>query len=289
MSEEKNIAKLAELFADAEGLVQKYNDLLQNGKIADANKVDTELADKIGEYTATVRSMAFDKCLESENPMLAAVKMLSFKSIAVKDEVPEGATLPVRKLVDVDRRIDLLKLDKYATSKKGKGIGADSKWVHIVQKFNFCMTAQKCKDLGIDPKQVNDSYSMSEIARQFDMGKNPTSNTQLLKTMRTVVAAMLGEEFAKGVNSHDVNFLTSIYAKKTRKALTVSCANHKNFCGYIAEVCHRIATGATYGCEYKVKRDKATPLDATAPVPDAPKTDTAPKPDATKKADKPAA
>lgn len=50
--------------------------------------------------------------------------------------------------------------------------------MHIAQKMNFLLTAQKAKDLGLDPQKVNDSYAMSEIARQFDMGKNPTLQDQ---------------------------------------------------------------------------------------------------------------
>ena len=89
--------------------------------------------------------------------------------------------------------------------------------------MNFLLTAQKAVDLGIDPKAVNDSYAMSEIAREFDMGKNPTSKTNLLKTLQTVITAMLGEQYK--ATSHDVNFLMSVYSKKNRKALTVTCAN----------------------------------------------------------------
>ena len=109
------------------------------------------------------------------------------------------------------------------------------------------------RDLGLDPQKVNDSYAMSEIARQFEMGKNPTSKTNLLKTLQMVVNAMIGDGYK--ATSHDVNFLLSVYSKKNRKALTVSCANHRNFRGYVMEVCHRIVTGKSYELEYKTKRE----------------------------------
>ena len=85
---------------------------------------------------------------------------------------------------------------------------------------------------------------MSEIAREFDMGKNPVSKTNLLKTLQTVITAMLGEQYK--ATSHDVNFLMSVYSKKNRKALTVTCSNHRYFRNYLAEVCHRIVTGKSY-------------------------------------------
>ena len=39
------------------------------------------------------------------------------------------------------------------------------------------------------------------------------------------------------------------------KALTVTCANHRYFRNYLAEVCHRIVTGKTYELDFKTKKD----------------------------------
>ena len=133
---------------------------------------------------------ALEDCKNTDNPMLTAVTTLSYVTIGVKDEQKGDDKVPVRAIVDKERQIDLLKLHKYC----GK-IGANENWAHIAQKMNFLLTAQKAVDLGIDPKAVNDSYAMSEIAREFDMGKNPVSKTNLLKTLQTVITAMLGEQY----------------------------------------------------------------------------------------------
>jgi len=249
MTREENIAKLAQLRSDAEDLVKNYNEAIQNGKFEDAAKADKAITDKVNEYTAVVRDMCFEDCKNSDDPMLTAVKTLSFMTIGVKDEQKGDDKVPVRSVVDKERQIDLLKLHKHCGS-----IGANENWSHIAMKMNFLLTAQKCVDLGIDPKDVNDSYSMSEIARDFDMGKNPTSKTNLLKTLQTVITAMLGEGYK--ATSHDVNYLMSVYSKKNRKALTVTCANHRFFRNYLAEVCHRIVTpGASYAVDYRSKRN----------------------------------
>ena len=248
MTREENIAKLAQLRSEAEALVKDYNEAIQNGKFEDATKAESAAIEKINEYTGVVRDMCFEDCKNTDNPMLAAVQTLSYVTIGVKDEQKGDDKVPVRSIVDKERQIDLLKLHKYCGS-----IGADENWMHIAQKMNFLLTAQKAVDLGLDTKAVNDSYAMSEIARQFDMGKNPTSKTNLLKTLQTVISAMLGEGYK--ATSHDVNFLMSVYAKKNRKALTVTCANHRYFRNYLAEVCHRIVTGKAYELDYKTKRD----------------------------------
>lgn len=248
MSREENTAKLATLRSEAETLVKEYNEAIQTGKFEEANKADTKLTEKINEYTATVRDMCFEDCKDTDDPMLAAVTTLSYVTIGTKDEQKGNDKVPVRSIVNKERQIDLFKLDKYCG-----GIGADKNWLHIAQKMNMLLTAQKAVDLGLDPKTVNDSYSMSEIAREFDMGKNPTSKTNLLRTLQTVVTAMLGEGYK--ATSHDVNFLLSVYSRKNRKALTVTCANHRYFRNYMAEICHRIVTGKAYELDYKTKKN----------------------------------
>ena len=248
MTREENVAKLAQLKSEVGEIVKTYNDAIQNGRFEESTKADTAMTEKINEYTATVRDMCFEDCKATDDPMLAAVRTLSYVTIGVKDEKKGDDKVPVRTVVDKERAIDLLKLDKYCG-----GIGHDKEWMHVAQKMNFLLTCQKARDLGLDPQKVNDSYAMSEIARQFEMGKNPTSKTNLLKTLQMVVTAMVGD--GHKATSHDVNFLLSVYSKKNRKALTVSCANHRNFRGYVMEVCHRIVTGKSYELEYKTKRE----------------------------------
>ena len=46
----------------------------------------------------------------------------------------------------------------------------------------------------------------------------------------------------------------SVYSRKSRKALTVTCANHKYMRGYLMEICHRIVTGKAYELEFKATK-----------------------------------
>ncbi len=43
----------------------------------------------------------------------------------------------------------------------------------------------------------------------------------------------------------------SVYSRKNRKALTVTCANHKYMRGYVMEICNRIITDKAYEVDYK--------------------------------------
>lgn len=248
MTREEKTKRLQELRASAEEQVKAYNEAMQEGKFEEMSKLDDGITETVNEYTSIVRDMCFEDCAASADPMLTAVTMLSFITIGVKDSKKGDEKVPVREVIERERQIDLFKLHKYVDG----GIGQNKDWVYMIEKLNFLMTAQKCVDLGIKPDAVNDSYAMSDIAKSYDLGKNPASKTNLLKTLTAIVQAMLGEEY-KPV-SHDVNFLLSVYSRKNRKALTVTCANHKYMRGYVMEICHRLVTGKTYEVDFKAVR-----------------------------------
>ena len=254
---EENLAKLAELRASAETKVHEYNAALQDGKVREYTKLDAEIKEITGEYTGIVKLMCYQDCLATEDPMLEAVKTVSYVTIMAKDTKTEESALPIRSIEDKEKDIDLLDLDKHARKVNGGvGIGHDDNWAHKMQKFNCALTAQKALDLGAstaDLKEINDSYNMSSIAQAIDMGKNPCSKTNLLKSLQSVVTDMLGDGYK--VTSHDVNYLLSVYSKKGKKALAVSCASHRHLAVYIGRVCHRIVTGKSYEVEYKKRKD----------------------------------
>ena len=240
-------ADLTKIRQNADDLVKAYNDYLQSGKMTEANKTAGLIDEAITDYTAKARKLCFEECKATEDPMLTAVTILSFKSIRVKDEKKDDDIVPVRRIDDVERPIDLLKLDKYCG-----GIGKDKDWMYILEKFNCLMTMQMAIDLGIDPKTIDDSYAMSAISRKIELGETPTSNTNMIKTLRTVVNSMIGEEYK--ATSHDVAFLLRTYSRKSRKALTVKAANHKQLRELIAEICHRLVTGKVYEADHPVKK-----------------------------------
>ena len=239
----------AEMREKVESLVKDYNDKRQSGEFEDAMKIEKECEELVNEYTALCRKECFDALAGTENPMIEAVKQLTYQTIATKDTRQGDEKIPVRVVNDIERAIDLYKLHQHVG---GDGIGADKHWVYIAEKFNMLMTAQKAIDLGIDPKEVNDSYDMKAISKEIDMGKTPTSKTNLLKTLNMAITAMIGEEYK--AKSHDVNFLLSVYSRKSRKALTVSCANHRYMRQYLAEICHRIVLDKSYEIEFKKAR-----------------------------------
>ena len=244
MTREEMKAKMAELESKADAAIKKYNELLLEGKYDAA--VEEEFTQAINEYTSYARRIAFEDCAAAENPMHEACKRLFYPTIKAKDKpVEEGSKIKIKDLEPASRVIDLKKLKKHCGGK----LGANSDWVYAIEKFNLLLTAQKAKDLGIDPKKIRDSYAMADISREYDLGKNPGSKKNLLDTLTKIVQMMLGDGYKP--DETDVNYLMSIYGKKGRRALTVSCANHNHMIQYIQEICHRILTGGKYDVDYK--------------------------------------
>lgn len=248
-TEVKKILTKEEIRAKVEELVKDYNEAYQTGELKNAAKTEADIVEYVNQYTALARKECFERLAKSADPMLEAIKELTFPTIRARDTRQGEEKIPVRVVEDIDRPIDILKLHKEVKEAGGDGIGADKNWNYMIEKLNFLLTAQKCKDLGVDPKSVNDSYAMNAISREIDLGKNPTSKTNILKTLTQVVQAMIGDEY-KPV-SHDVNYLLTIYAKKNRQALSVTCATHRYMRNYIAEICHRIVTGRGYDVQFK--------------------------------------
>lgn len=241
----KREERMAVLNETVESKVKEYNSAMLDAEFGIAQKLDDEITEAVNEYTGLVKLQCYEECAACEDPMLEAIKRLSFTTIGVKDEKVEDSELKVRRVIEREKQIDLMGLHKFIKD----GIGKDKKWHYMIEKLNLLLTCQKAIDLGIDPTDINDSYNMSKIAKEYDLGKDPASKTNLLKTLTTIVHAMIGEEY-KPV-SHDVNFLLSVYSRKSRKALTVTCANHKYMRAYVAEICHRIVMGKRYEIDYK--------------------------------------
>lgn len=238
-------AKLPEIKAVLDAKVKDYNEAMLDHRFDDASKLDSEIAEKISEYGELTRDICLMECAETDDPMLEAVKRLEYETLAVKDSKEDGSDFKVRTIVDRVKPIDPVKLDEFVSG----GIGHNKNWKLMIEQFNLRMTLKVAEDIGVDPKGINDSYYMSKLARDVDLGKTPCSKTNLLKTLQLIVSAMIGDDY-KAI-THDVNYIMAVYSKKGRKALTVTASNHKQMRQIIMEICHRIVTGGRYDIDYK--------------------------------------
>lgn len=245
---EEYLQELAQHRAAAEAKAIEYNAAMLEENVKAAKGAETAMEKAIADHNEIAESIALADCAEADNPMIAAVTALTYKAITKKDTKEEGLSYLRRSIEERDKYIDLKKLHKRVDG----GIGADKSWIYMVEQLNMQITAATAATLGYTGeklKEISDSYAMSKIAAEISFGKTPCSNTRMLKTLQTVVSAMLGGEYK--ATSHDVAYLKRVYSKMGKKALSVSCANHNNFRKMMANVCHHLVTGRSYEVEYK--------------------------------------
>lgn len=247
MAIELKTTNLEEIRAIAEELLEKSE---ASEDVAEKRAIDTDLEQCVNYYTAVSKEACYDAAKKSGDPMKFAIIEFFFPIIKVKENKDKETNIVTRSIVDAVKPIDLGDLHK-----KLGGIGTDTKWIYLAEKMNYFLTVRAADRVGATVK--NDSFRMNEIARAIDMGKTPCSNTNLLKTLQSVITAMLGEEYK--ATSHDVNYLVDVYSNDNKKSKTgLTAANHKTLRNYLKKVCYRILTNGTgYELEQKeIKEDK---------------------------------
>lgn len=256
---------LATISANLDTLAKKYNENLnaEHPSLEVQMKLDGEFKEAEANYLFVKARLVWRDCALSDAPMRTAIIKHSF-SVKRHKLITEGekdAAHKVCKIVEVDRPIDLLAFDEYyATKNDGKSASVNPKWAHMVTKLTMLLTADVAKSLGINPKTINDSYAMSEIARAIDLGKTPTSNTKMLETVQSILDAIIYEENEKThknsyrVSSHDIAYLREIFSKKGKAELSVACSKPSMMRMIMADIAYRIVGDKLYSVEYKMKK-----------------------------------
>lgn len=222
------------------------NSALTKAENVEKAKEFLEDLDKVIEYYNAVSKKAFyDAAKASDDPMKYAILGFFYPGIKVKDEADKTTKTVTQVIADKEIPVDLGDLHE----KTDGGIGADKQWIYSLQRFNFHLTVRAAERVGASLSM--DNFYMHEIAKSRDLGKNPCSNTQLLKTLQTIVTEMIGEGYK--ATSHDVNYLVDVYANDSKKSKTaITAANHKTLRTYMKKVCYRILTNGTgYDVEQK--------------------------------------
>lgn len=202
-------------------------------------------------YNSASLSGIFMECARQEKPMLHAVTVELYPTLQAR--VSEDKDTHVRTL-EITTRMKRIPIDKLHKKMPG-GIGEDRNWYYTSQAVSSLFLAKviiKNTPNGKEAdalRRVKDCYTMDDIARAIDMGKNPTSNTNMLKNLRLVVSQMIGEEYTSKVMSHDVNLIADYYVKEYKKdpsGLTKQVADKKNFNDILMIVCYRVVTDGSY-------------------------------------------
>lgn len=275
MTREDYVSKQSTLLASIRSKVQDFNEAYGDKRFDEATTINAAIEKDVDEYNSIAQMLCFDDCAKAEDPMKSAILTLHFPVIGIKDTTIGEDVKVLKRIIVGDpeaddatpkyKQIDLLKLQKYVKDRTGNGIGHEANWNNQVERLNLLFALDCAVEIGKGQEFINemsDCYAVKDASRGIDLGvKNPKagtpiSNTGLLKAVKAVVTAMIGEEFGGKVLTHDVRFLKIVSAKKSRKELAVQCANHRYMRGYLMEVCNRIMTDGVYDVDYKRVKGK---------------------------------
>ena len=266
------LEKLTDLNAKLEADVAAYNEALAKSDVEAMTTAATNAKTHASEYANQAMIQFFETVSVKEDyngTILRAIKELTYTTKGYKIN-KEDEKITGMEIVDRTATVDLRKLCKHN--------GFTQDWIFSLEKFNLLLTLRAATELmGVDKnadkkkkaefaavlKTINDSYYMNEKAKELDMGKTPTSNSQICKQLQMVIDKILfvASETDPAINtykanSHDVAYLLMCYTKKGKGALKVVCAKHTYVERLIVEIIHRILTGKVYGLDYKmVKKD----------------------------------
>lgn len=251
---EQNQKRIAEIEEHLPTMIEEYNKtLLESGAIKCAT-LGGEIGKLSNELVKCYKVVAFEDLLATDKPLINAIIKLDIPVKRAKERKPEDMNVKLYSIDDATIRIDIKEFESYAK----RQLAVDKDWHHMVAKFNYLLLTYAIENLVKNKEiresevaKIRDSYHMKEIARAINLGETPTSNTQMLKQLNTIIAAIIGEEVKIGdkavkATSHDVFWLQGVYMSKNKKALTAKQATNNQLQGIITEIMHGLLTGREY-------------------------------------------
>lgn len=250
---------LSELRIDADEAKKELNSAILSDKFSAIGAAKEKMDKAIEEYNDLAIISDFITLRAMEDPMKAAIEQLDIAAITSKENKTKDSENITYSLEPAIKQIDLVAFDEFCQREK-MTIAHDSSWTHMVDKFCLLVTYKIMKDLGKDTKKLEDTYYISDVAKQMELGKSPTSNTQIIKQLQTIVDGIIFEGLDGSddkniykVTTHDVNYIVATMTKRGKSG-TVVAPRSTTMHTLIMDVLHRIITNGDYKVEYMTKK-----------------------------------
>lgn len=265
---ERIVRSVLELKSSIEGKIGEFEKLaVENSDPEKVKAAEAELQTLEAEYAESERIRVFSELRGRENPVLSAVMMHDYETLShrVNRDSDTGSVIGVE-LVYRPVQVDLVRFCRFCK--------LPTAWQFKVEKLNQLLTlrdAQELKLSSAEMKNISKSFYMNEKAREIDIGKTPTSNTQVLSLIQSAIDDVLFLDDGKGknsvrVNSHDLAYIIKCRTKRSTPLKVSVCKNqmlHKLF----VDVMYRITTGQMYGLDYKIVNGNKAPAIKTTVEP----------------------
>ena len=266
-------AEIKKANEDVSRLVEEYNAALLDEEMDTMRAKEATIAESLTKIKSNTLLLLYDDCklagitdsgeIDRTAIMRYAIMHNAFSVTSVKDvPIDKGSTLKKKEVGTKDLYIDLLDLHAKVTG----GIGADTKWTHALTKLNMLMTIDEHitirqkdekmtdKTKGELTREVGSSFAISDIAKQFDFGQNPTSTKNMRATLQKLADMMIGEVEWK-IGKKDVGFLSYTHCSNGKRPGTLASVRDKTMCFSIMGILEKLMKQEAYDHEYQKKKD----------------------------------
>lgn len=252
-----SIRTLSEIRIEADEKKKVLNDAIIADSFSEVGKAKEGLEKLIKEYNALAIKMDFKTLCSKSDPMKEAIEQLNIATINLKPNEDKDSGIITYTMEPASKQIDLVAFDDFCKN-DNKTIAPNRFWMYKVEKFALLATYRVMGELGLPTKKLEETYYISDIAKQIDMGKTPTSNNAMLKQLQAIVDSIIyeadGDKNIYKATSHDVAYLVAVMSKRSKSGMIVtprSTTMHQ----LIMDVLHRIVSNGDYKVEYRTKKD----------------------------------
>ncbi|MEF9983725.1 MAG: hypothetical protein RR710_04200 [Oscillospiraceae bacterium] len=247
---------LSELRIDADTAKKELNEAILSDSFTMVGTKKDAMDKAVKAYNDLAIVMDFATLRAKIEPMKSAIEQLSIAIIESKANKQKDSDIITYTLEPATKQIDLVAFDEFCQREK-MDIAHDKMWAHMVDKMCLLVTYKIMKDVGSDTKKLEDTYYITDIAKQIDLGKTPTSNTQILKQLQSIVDAIIYEtendHNSYKVTTHDANYVVATMTKRGGSGKVVA-PRPATMHTLIMDVLHRIITNSDYKVEYMTKK-----------------------------------
>lgn len=220
---------LAEANKVAEATLKSVRDALAKKDLTKYNLTMTALQKDVKEVNNLRCKVEYAKFLETESPMITAVKQFYIDTIKVKEtrNKDDGSITGVN-LETKKSRIDLEDFCNFGELPK--------KWTTDASHLLALLALRETDVFKMSPTALSaKSFYFINQARAKQEGKTPDSNTQVVKLLQTIIDEMIFVDNGEGKNaykctSHDLAFIHDAVTKMdTKEKCTIATMNERQF------------------------------------------------------------
>ena len=221
------IAKVCE--KEAQDTLKEVVEALHKGDLVAYNKGMSALKEKVSTLNLSVCNVEYDKFMQTEAPMIAAVRQFYIEIFKIKEERDKDTDLITSVSLEKKKaRIDLEKFCEFGR--------LDKTWANDSAKLLALLTLRETDVYAIKPSELSKkSYYFINAATRKKNGETPDSNTQIVSLLQKIIDGAIFVDNGEGknaykCNNHDIAFIQDAVTKMdTKEKCTIAMLNERQF------------------------------------------------------------